>query len=91
MKFLIIASLLASLAAASPVASDLGPVAAPLSKNDEAARLFDRASVSCAIIHSNNNCWSGPGFGYAVYALVVPGETYTFSCYKNGDCFEDNW
>jgi uncharacterized protein YraI len=88
-------SLLASFAAASPIVGSLTPAAA-VSRNDEAARLFARASITCAVVNSSSatvNCRSGPGFNYGVTYVATPGDFYIFSCYKENtaSCYENNW
>ncbi|KAL4865319.1 hypothetical protein BDV12DRAFT_211103 [Aspergillus spectabilis] len=71
-------------AAALPVdASDISP---------ESTGLVKRA-VRCYIVNSSSNtvnCRSGPGFGYSVVGSVTVGNSYPFSCYKSGDCYEGN-
>ncbi|KAJ6071004.1 hypothetical protein N7467_012323 [Penicillium canescens] len=52
-----------------------------------------RSSIGCKIVNSSSdkvNCRSGPGTSYPVVAYVFPGTTYTFNCYKSGDCYEGN-
>ncbi|KAL4914822.1 hypothetical protein BDW62DRAFT_204187 [Aspergillus aurantiobrunneus] len=65
-------------------ARDIRPAALGLEK---------RANVSCKIVNSNSdavNCRSGPSLSSSIVAHAVVGSTYTFSCYKSGDCYEGN-
>ncbi|KAF9468188.1 hypothetical protein BDZ94DRAFT_1247408 [Collybia nuda] len=73
-----------SVVVASPVA---------VSTNDESARLFKRATVTCAIVNTDStsvNCRSGPGTGYSIVNHLTAGSVHSFTCYKKGECYEGN-
>jgi uncharacterized protein YraI len=60
----------------------------------EGRDLFTRSPQVCKIISSDGatvNCRLGPGFGYSAAYTVSTGSSYTFQCYKTGDCYKGNW
>ncbi|KAL4888342.1 hypothetical protein BDV59DRAFT_188683 [Aspergillus ambiguus] len=72
------------------------PRAVPVEARDispEALGLVKRSSVTCKIVNSSSatvNCRTGPGFDYAASYVVDVGSSYTFNCYRSGDCYEGN-
>lgn len=47
--------------------------------------------VTCNIIHASTvNCRSGPSLSDKVLA-PINGNGWEFTCYKVGDCYENNW
>ncbi|KAL3479226.1 hypothetical protein BJX99DRAFT_255752 [Aspergillus californicus] len=58
----------------------------------EALGLEKRANTVCKIVNTSGtvNCRTGPGFDYAAAFTVNAGSSYTFSCYKSGDCYSGN-
>lgn len=76
----------AAIPEAEPIAE---PIAEPLA---EPAGLFKRAQ--CSIIGNDGPvaCRSGPARRFAQVGNRLPvGSTYTFSCYKRGECVFGNW
>lgn len=62
--------------------------------SSEAFGLGKRANQSCKIVNTESEyvkCRSGPGFSHDVQAVVYPAKRYKFTCYKSGDCYENNW
>lgn len=60
----------------------------------EAFGLGKRANRSCKIVNTESEyvkCRSGPGFSHDIQAVVYPAKRYKFTCYKSGDCYENNW
>jgi uncharacterized protein YraI len=47
----------------------------------------------CTIVNSNSkvNCRAGPSLSSRVVRQLTPGKDYYFTCYKRGDCYNDNW
>jgi hypothetical protein len=77
-------------------------LAAPLSlaaqREGEMAGLIPRSRITCKIVNDNGEggwgvkCRDRPDFsGKIVYDGLDNGESYTFSCYKSGDCYKGNW
>ncbi|KAF9885031.1 hypothetical protein FE257_000762 [Aspergillus nanangensis] len=59
----------------------------------EALGLTKRSATLCKIVNTGSasvNCRTGPGFDYPASFGVGPGKSYSFSCYKTGDCYEGN-
>ncbi|KAH8587024.1 hypothetical protein B0O99DRAFT_40079 [Bisporella sp. PMI_857] len=76
-------------------------LAAPLSlaaqREGEMAGLIPRSRITCKIVNDNGEggwgvkCRDRPDFSSnIVYDGLDNGESYTFSCYKRGDCYNGN-
>ncbi|PLN75727.1 hypothetical protein BDW42DRAFT_33253 [Aspergillus taichungensis] len=61
--------------------------------SSESFGLGKRANQSCKIVNTESEyvkCRSGPGFSHDIQAVVYPAKRYKFTCYKSGDCYENN-
>ncbi|KAL4923601.1 uncharacterized protein BDV17DRAFT_296230 [Aspergillus undulatus] len=105
MKFQLptVLALLPALALTMPTAEAAADIAETISDpveveardtSPEALGLVEkRSTVVCKIVNSSSdhvNCRSGPGFDYSITARVYPGTSYSFNCYKSGDCYNGN-